>query len=164
MLCMEVRMYEKIVNYFEKNLCLNNIYFRSKYRLWLLGTIVLIIIESLINKYLDIHISNVWLEIVVTIVIDMIVTSFVLWFIYFIPVNKIYKSMVKETKEIDFLGILMREEIPSRYREIEIKKVRAFLKKCKLNTVDSVNEIITMIDKEIEEKYNKKSFLEKHFS
>ena len=30
-------MYEKIVNYFESNLCVENIYFRRKYILWMVG-------------------------------------------------------------------------------------------------------------------------------
>lgn len=47
-------MYEKVVNYFEKNLCIENLYFRKKYKLWIIGIISILILELIINYIVSI--------------------------------------------------------------------------------------------------------------
>ncbi len=42
-------MYEEIVNYFETNLCIENIYFRKHYKSWIFGIIGTVILEFIIN-------------------------------------------------------------------------------------------------------------------
>ncbi len=42
-------MYEKIVNYFESNLCIANVYFREKNVLWMSVVIVTFLVEFIIN-------------------------------------------------------------------------------------------------------------------
>lgn len=37
-------MYEKIVNFFESNLCIENIYFRKKYKLWIFSIIAIVLL------------------------------------------------------------------------------------------------------------------------
>ena len=51
-------MYEKIVNYFESNLCVENIYFRKKCILWIFGIIVTLFLELTINCIIYNFIDN----------------------------------------------------------------------------------------------------------
>lgn len=86
-------------------------------------------------------------------------------FAYVLPINKLYKGKIKKETKWDVLGLLMGEEILSIYREIEIKEMNDFLKKkCKVNSIESMDIVINMIDEDLKDKYNKKSFIEKYFN
>ncbi len=88
-----------------------------------------------------------------------------LLFAYVLPLNKIYKEKIKGKTKLDIIGLLMREERLSAYREIEIEEMEAFLKKkCKINNIESIKTIIDMINEEIKDKYTKKNFIEKYFN
>ncbi len=158
-------MYEKIVNYFETNLCLENIYFRKKFWTWIIGIIVTLILELVINYSIISFVVNLWIRTIIILLIDFVIT--VLFFIiaYFIPTNKIYKNKVKEKKIIDPIGLIIKEEHLSAYREIEIKEMESFLKKeCKIKNVDTIDIVINLINEELKDKYEKKNFFEKYFN
>ena len=81
------------------------------------------------------------------------------------PINKIYKAKIKEKTKLDLVGLLMKEERLSAYREIEIEEMEEFIKKkCKINKIESIDTIIDMINEEIKDKYTKKNFREKYFN
>ena len=158
-------MYEKIVSYFESNLCIENMYFRRNYILWIVGMIVALLLELTVNYILTNLISNVFLRVVVILLIDFLITVVFLIFEYALPMKKIYKEKIKENTKIDIIGLLMKEERLSAYREIEIKEMDTFLrKKCKIKNVESINTIINIIDEEMKYKYNQKKFIEKYFN
>lgn len=158
-------MYEKIINYFETNLCIENIYFRKKYKLWIIGIIATFLLELIINYIVAKLISNVWIRASVILIIDFFITVVFLIFAYVLPINKLYKGKIKKETKWDVLGLLMGEEILSIYREIEIKEMNDFLKKkCKVNSIESMDIVINMIDEDLKDKYNKKSFIEKYFN
>ena len=76
-----------------------------------------------------------------------------------------YKYKFNENTKLDLVGLLMKEERLSLYREKEIKEMQFFLKKkFKMNNIESINTIIDMINEEIKEKYVKKNFVEKYFN
>lgn len=158
-------MYEKIVNYFESNLSLENIYFRRKKWLWILGNILIVLIEVIINYIIFKFITNMWIRIGVMLLIDFFIALSFLIFVYVLPVNKIYRGKFKEKTKIDLVGILMKEQKLSKYREIEIKEMEKFIKKkCKINNIESIDTIIDMINEEIEYKYTKMNFMDKYFN
>lgn len=158
-------MYEKIVSYFESNLCIENIYFRRNYILWIVGMVIALLLELTVNYILTDLISNVFLRVWVILLIDFLITVVFLIFAYALPMNKIYKEKIKGNTKIDIIGLLMREERLSAYREIEIKEMDTFLKKkCKIKNVESINTIINIIDEEMQYKYNQKNFIEKYFN
>lgn len=158
-------MYEKIVNYFESNLCVENIYFRRKYILWMVGILATLLIELIINYIVSNFISNIWIRTIVILSIDFLITSVFLIFAYALPINKIYKEKIKGKMKLDLVGLLMKEEGLSAYREIEIEEMEVFLKKkCKINNIESIKTIIDMISEEIKDKYTKKNFIEKYFN
>lgn len=158
-------MYEKIVSYFESNLCIENIYFRRNYILWIVGMVIALLLELTVNYILTDLISNVFLRVWVILLIDFLITVVFLIFVYALPMNKIYKEKIKGNTKIDIIGLLMREERLSAYREIEIKEMDTFLKKkCKIKNVESINTIINIIDEEMQYKYNQKNFIEKYFN
>ncbi|CDD17573.1 unknown [Clostridium sp. CAG:798] len=158
-------MYEKIVNYFESNLCVENIYFRRKYILWMVGILATLLIELIINYIVSNFISNIWIRTIVILSIDFLITLVFLILAYALPINKIYKEKIKGKMKIDLVGLLMKEERLSAYREIEIEEMEVFLKKkCKINNIESIKTIIDMISEEIKDKYTKKNFIEKYFN
>lgn len=158
-------MYEKIVNYFESNLSLENIYFRRKKWLWILGNILIVLIEVIINYIIFKFIINMWIRIGVMLLIDFFIALSFLIFVYVLPVNKIYRGKIKEKTKIDLVGILMKEQKLSKYRKIEIKEMEKFIKKkCKINNIESIDTIIDMINEEIEYKYTKMNFMDKYFN
>ena len=158
-------MDEKIVSYFESQLCIENIYFRRNYILWIIGIVVTLLLELIINYVLTNLISHVFLRVGLILVIDFLITVVFLIFAYAFPMNKIYKEKIKGDTKFDILGLLMREERLSAYREIEIKEMDNFLKKkCKIENIESIDTIINMINEEIMDKYTKKSFIEKYFN
>ena len=158
-------MYEKIVNYFESNLCVENIYFRKNYILWTVGILATILLELIINYIISNLISNVWIRIVVILSIDFLITLFFLVLSYALPINKIYKEKTKGKTKMDLVGLLMKEERLSAYREIEIEEMEVFIKKkCKINNIESIDTIIDMINEEIKDKYTEKNFMEKYFN
>lgn len=158
-------MYEKIVNYFERNLCVENIYFRRKYILWMVGILATLLIELIINYIVSNFISNIWIRTIVILSIDFLITLVFLILAYALPINKIYKEKIKGKRKLDLVGLLMKEERLSTYREIEIEEMEVFLKKkCKINNIESIKTIIDMISEEIKDKYTKKNFIEKYFN
>ena len=116
-------MYEKILNYFETNLCMENIYFRKNYKKWIIGLVLTLLFELASNYALSILISNIWVRSVIIILFDFIITILFLVFIYIIPLKKIYRKQVNTETKIDRIGLLMKEESLSAYREIEIKQM-----------------------------------------
>lgn len=158
-------MYEKVVNYFEKNLCIENLYFRKKYKLWIIGIISILAIELIINYIVARIIQDLWIRMAITLVIDFIITGVFLLLAYVIPINKIYKEKIRGKTTIDIIGVLMNEENLSAYREMEIQEMQNFLKKeCKIKNIESINKIIEIINEEIKEKYERKGFIEKYFN
>ena len=158
-------MYEKIVNYFESNLCVENIYFRKKCILWIFGIIVTLFLELTINCIISNFIANIWLKIGVILLIDFPITLCFFILVYVLPINKIYKAKIKEKTKLDLVGLLMKEERLSAYIEIEIEEMEEFIKKkCKINKIESIDTIIDMINEEIKDKYTKKNFREKYFN
>ena len=158
-------MYKKIVNYFESNLCVENIYFRKKCILWIFGIIVTLLLELTINCIISNFIANIWLKIGVILLIDFPITLCFFILVYVLPINKIYKAKIKEKTKLDLVGLLMKEERLSAYREIEIEEMEEFIKKkCKINKIESIDTIIDMINEEIKDKYTKKNFREKYFN
>lgn len=158
-------MYEKIVNYFEENFCIENIYFRKYYKMWIFGIIGTLILEFIINYILSILIENLWTRSGLILMIDFIITIITMILIYVLPLIKIYRKKVNCQTKIDWIGSLMKEESLSAYREIEIKNMEQFLKnKCNIKKVESINMIIETINQEIEQKYKNKNFIEKYFN
>ena len=159
-------MYEKIVSYFESNLCIENIYFRRNYILWIVGMVVVVLLELTVNYILTNLISNMFLKVGLVLLIDLLIPVVFLILGYVLPMKKIYKEKIKENNiKTDIIGLLMKEERLSAYREIEIKEMDTFLrKKCKIKNVESINTIINVIDEEIKYKYNQKKFIEKYFN
>jgi len=158
-------MYEKIVNYFETNLCLENMYFRKKFWTWMIGIVVTLIVELLINYCITSFVVNLWTRTIIILVIDFIITLFFFIIAYFVPINKIYKNKVKEKTIIDPIGLIIKEDRLSVYREIEINEMESFLKKeCKIKNVDTIDIVINLINEELKDKYEKKNFFEKYFN
>lgn len=158
-------MYEKIVNHFEENLCMENIYFRKHYKKWIIGIIVTLVLEFVINYILSMLIENLWVRSGIAIIADFTTTIIMLIFIYVLPLIKIYRKQVNIKTKFDLIGTLMKEECLSAYREVEIEEMEHFLKnECKIKKIESINMIVELLDQEIEDKYKKKNFIEKYFN
>ena len=158
-------MYEKIVNHFEENLCMENIYFRKHYRKWGIGIIVTLVLVFVINYILSMLIENLWVRSGIAIIADFTITIIMLIFIYVLPLIKIYRKQVNIKTKFDLIGTLMKEECLSAYREVEIEEMEHFLKnECKIKKIESINMIVELLDQEIEDKYKKKNFIEKYFN
>lgn len=158
-------MYEEIVNYFETNLCVENIYFRKHYKSWISGIAIVTMLEIIINYIISQIISNIWTRIFTILIIDFFITIIFLLLIYILPMIKIYTQKVNQKTSFDPLGMLMGEEILSAYREIEIQNMENFLrKKCKIKNVESISIILDLIDEEIQYRYEKKSFIDKYLN
>lgn len=71
-------MYEEIVNYFETNLCVENIYFRKHYKSWISGIVIVTMLEIIINYIISQIISNIWTRIFTILIIDFFITLIVL--------------------------------------------------------------------------------------
>lgn len=158
-------MYEKIVNHFEENLCIENIYFRKHYKKWIIGIIVTLVLEFVINYILSMLIENLWVRSGIAIIADFTITIIMLIFIYVLPFIKIYRKQVSIKTKFDLIGTLMKEECLSAYREVEIEEMEHFLKnECKIKKIESINMIVELLNQEIEDKYKKKNFIEKYFN
>lgn len=158
-------MYEKIVNYFETNLCIENIYFRKNYKSWIIGIISVLILEITINYLISALINNIWTRTISILIINIIITIVFFILIYALPIVKIYRHKVKTKVKMDLIGVFMKEEVLSAYREVEITEMEMFLKKeCKIKNVESINMIINLINEDIKDKYEKKSFMDKYFN
>lgn len=158
-------MYEKVVSYFESNLCIENIYFRRKHKLWTIGIVIVGLMELIINYIITKSITILWIRTAIILVIDFFITGLFLIFAYFLPIKKIYKDKVQGKTKLDVVGFLMKEERLSAYREIEIETMDDFLrKKCKIRNIGSIDTVIDMINEEIKDKYSNKNFIEKYFN
>ena len=132
-------MYEKIVNHFEENLCIENIYFRKHYKKWIIGIIVTLVLEFVINYILSMLIENLWVRSGIAIIADFTITIIMLIFIYVLPLIKIYRKQVNIKTKLDIIGTLMKEECLSAYREVEIEEMELFLKnECKIKKIESI--------------------------
>ena len=139
--------------------------FQKKCILWIFGIIVTLFLELTINCIISNFIANIWLKIGVILLIDFPITLCFFILVYVLPINKIYKAKIKEKTKLDLVGLLMKEERLSAYREIEIEEMEEFIKKkCKINKIESIDTIIDMINEEIKDKYTKKNFREKYFN
>ena len=131
----------------------------------MVGILATLLIELIINYIVSNFISNIWIRTIVILSIDFLITLVFLILEYALPINKIYKEKIKGKMKIDLVGLLMKEERLSAYREIEIEEMEVFLKKkCKINNIESIKTIIDMISEEIKDKYTKKNFIEKYFN
>lgn len=157
-------MYEKIVNYFESNLCIENIYFREKYKVWIGWIMVVVLLEIIINNVINNIVDIVCLRIIIMSVVSFSMTAIILVFIYVKPIVEIYKKKIKSPTKIDWIALLMREEILSAYREVEIEEMEKYLVNiCEIQNTESLDIIIDMINEEIKDKYTKENFIEKYF-
>lgn len=158
-------MYEKIVGHFESELCMNNIYFRKKYKTWIIGIICMFVFEVLTNHLMFSLVTDLWMRIITVFIIDFLITTLFFILIYVLPIKNIYKNKIKMKTIIDPIGLLMNEERLSAYREIEIKEMEYFLRKeCKITSTESIHIIINLINDEIKDKYERKNFIEKYFN
>lgn len=158
-------MYEEIVNFFESNLCIENIYFRKNYKLWIFSIIAIVLLELMCNFILTKMFNNVWISIILILFSDLLITSIILFFSYVLPINKIYKYKFNENTKLDLVGLLMKEERLNLYREKEIKEMQFFLKKkCKMKDIESINTVIDMINEKIEYEHTKVNFMDKYFN
>jgi len=158
-------MYEKVVNYYEQNLCIDNMFFRKYYKLWTFGIGGLIIFEVLINYLLAACISNLWTRITVTCIVNVGLAITFLLIIYWPYLKKVYKRKVKVDIKFNFKSMLLNEENLSEYRKMEIIEMENFLKKeCKIKNIDTIDMIVELINEEIRDKYQKVTFIEKYFS
>lgn len=103
-------MYEEIVNYFEKNLCIENIYFRKKAKLWIPGIIVALLIEITINYIIFKLANNIKIKIISCLFLDFLITIVTVYLIYFLPISKMYKRKMKKELKLDLIGELMKKE------------------------------------------------------
>lgn len=157
-------MYEKVVNYFERNLCIENIYFRQHYKRWIIGIIGTVALEFLVNFLLGLIFDDLWIWLIITSIIDIIIVGLGLILFYILPIYKLYKERTKGKFNRDVIGVFMKEERIGAYREIEIDEMDRFLrKKCKIKDIESINIILDKIDEEIRDKYEKRSFIKKYF-
>lgn len=158
-------MYEKIVGYFERNLCIENINFRKKQKVWIIGLPILLLVELSFNYIIVNLVENIWIRVITIIGISCVITFLYLVFSYALPVIKMYKEKVKADTILDIPGLLMKEERLSAYMQIEIEEMDNFLRKeCKIKNPDSINLIIKIIDDELENKYAKRSFSDYTFN
>ena len=96
-------MYENIVNFFESNLCIENIYFRKKYKLWIFSIIAIVLLELMCNFILTKIFNNIWISIILILFSDLLITSIILFFAYVLPINKIYKYKFNENTKLDLV-------------------------------------------------------------
>lgn len=154
-------MYEEIVNYFEKNLCIENIYFRKKAKLWIPGIIVALLIEITINYIIFKLANNIKIKIISCLFLDFLITIVTVYLIYFLPISKMYKRKMKKELKLDLIGELMKKEKLSTYRKFEIKKMKEFMmKECKIKNKESIDIIIRIINDELKDKYANKKFID----
>lgn len=155
-------MYEKILGYFERNLCLENIYFRKHCLKWFVGIALMIIIEisvCILFQYINI---NFWHKFILQLLIFIIINCIGIYFIYIKHIIKIFEEKVGKKLKIDIIGILSKEEILGAYEEIQINEIEKFLvNECRINKVETIDYINSMIDREINDKYTNKNFSEK---
>lgn len=157
-------MYEKIVNYFEKNLCVNNIYFRLNLKKWVLGMFIILISVLTINNIMVNAANNILLVFLLMLIIDVIIVFCGLLIIYIIPIFKIYKQKINYNVVLNWKGILLNEESLGAYQEMQIEEMERYLKKeCKITNIETLDIIINLINEEIRDKYSKKSFAETWF-
>ena len=81
-------MYEKIINYFETSLCIENIYFRKNYKKWIIGLISTLVFELVSNYVLSILISNIWKR-------SIIILLFIYNFIFSIYICNSFKENIQ---------------------------------------------------------------------
>lgn len=81
-------MYERIVGYFESKICIENIYFRNNCRLWIIGILVMIFGELLVNNIVKNLMSDKYVRIGIILLMDFCITMVVFLFIYFLPIKK----------------------------------------------------------------------------
>ena len=121
-------MYEKIVNYFEEKMCIDNVYFREKHVLWIVGVMVTLIVEILINFIIMAFNIDLWCKTLIFFIIDIFITAISLLIIYVIPIMKIYKKKIKCKTYFDIIGLLMKQEPLSAYQEMQIDDFERFIK------------------------------------
>lgn len=156
-------MYNKVLNYFERTYCVENIYFRKNWKLWIFGWIIVfslcIAIENLIELF---GFSYSFLR---TIIIDFVLM------IPFLILNiaNIYKTLkeiyeIKEKGRIDFLSLLTRETVDSYIFNKQLDGMKQYLKELNVLNRQSIEDIVSIAQKEVKEKYPKKDWLEQFFS
>ena len=154
-------MYEKIVNYFEEKMCIDNVYFREKHVLWIVGVTVTLIVEILINFIIMAFNIDLWCKTLIFFIIDIFITAISLLIIHVIPIMKIYKKKIKCKTYFDIIGLLMKQEPLSAYQEMQIDDFERFLKNdCKIKNVETIDILIETLDQEIQNKYSKKNIFE----
>ena len=152
-------MYEKIVNYFEEKMCIDNVYFREKHVLWIVGVMVTLIVEILINFIIMAFNIDLWCKTLIFFIIDIFITAISLLIIYVIPIMKIYKKKIKCKTYFDIIGLLMKQEPLSAYQEMQIDDFERFIKNdCKIKNVETIDILIETLDQEIQNKYSKNIF------
>ncbi len=130
-------MYEKIVNYFEEKMYIDNIYFRERHVLWIVGATVTLIVEILINFIIMVLNIDLWSK-----TIDIFTTAISLLTIYIIHIMKIYKKKIKCKTYFDIIGLLMKREILSAYQEMQIDDFERLLKNdCEIKNLETIGYI-----------------------
>lgn len=157
-------MYENVVNYFEKNLCIENIYFRKNFKKWFSGIMFVLILVCVINILIFRIEADIRLLLLAMIIIDILIIGSSLWIIYIKPILKIYKQEIKCELKFDWKTFLLNEEKLGSYQKIQIQKMERYLKKeCKIKNIETIDIIINLINEEIKDKYSIKSFGETWF-
>lgn len=134
-------MYNKLLNYFENNCCIANIYIKKYCFVWDIVIVLIIAINFIFTN-----------QFVIPFCITMIVMI-----LLFINLNKFMNNEIKKEVylgklNIDFLSVLENRKYDEKYSEFQFKRLKKFCIENNLSN-DNLKDILQYVDDDLKNKY-----------
>ncbi len=156
-------MYNKVLNYFERTYCIENIYFRKHWKLWMFGWLIVFSLCVIIEKTFEVlghqYSTTRTVAINAFLVIPFLIVNMV----------KMYQTLkeaygIKGKGKIDFLTIITKEATDSFVTNVQIEGMKKYLTELGIYSRQTIEDIIGIAQKEVSEKYPKRDLIEQFFS
>lgn len=142
-------MYNKLLNYFENECCVANIYFIKYYYKWYITIGVALGITIIITNIFK---GNLGVVISILVLLPIMIT-FLMHYTKFIN-GKMLDEFDREKVEFNWKSILTKEKFNSLYFEFQCKKIQKY---CKKNNIkkEEILAIQKYVDEDLNDKYPK---------
>ena len=151
-------MYNKLLNYFENECCVANIYFKKYYYKWYLAVVVALSVTIIIMNVFD---GN--LETIISIISLLPIIIIFLKHYTKIISEKMLDELDYKKLKLDWKSIFIKEKFNPLYFEFQCKKIKKYCKKNKIKKEELLN-IQKYVDEDLKDKYPKKQISKVFFN
>lgn len=139
-------MYNKLLNYFENECCISNIFMQKHWLAWYItmGTMLAI---AVVYSY----VANLWIRYIVTIGVNLLILGSLMITFYKLFCEEVRKELKKTKLYLNVREILQKYRRDPVYFEFQLSKMKKYCKENNLS-IEEIQKFIQYIDEDLNKK------------